>query len=59
MSLELILRGAKFYLVAIERIRGAPAGSVFSIDRDLVEEFERALKERELRKDAEGSTYPG
>ncbi|MBK5093528.1 MAG: hypothetical protein JJE48_08440, partial [Actinobacteria bacterium] len=53
LVLELILRGAKLYLAAIERILGAPAGSVFSIDRDLVQEFERALRERELRKDAE------
>lgn len=40
-----ILRRAKLYLGAIERILGAPAGSVFSIDRGLVEEFERALRE--------------
>lgn len=43
---ESILRGVKLYLGAIERILGAPAGSVFPVDRDLVEEFDRAIKER-------------
>jgi len=42
---ESILRVVKLYLGAIERILGAPAGSVFPVDRDLVEEFERAVKE--------------
>jgi AcrR family transcriptional regulator len=59
LASELILRRARLYMVAIERILGAPRGSVFSIDRDLVEGFERALRERELRKDAERNTYPG
>jgi AcrR family transcriptional regulator len=43
--MEPILRRAKLYLGAIERILGAPDGSVFVIDRGLVEEFERALRE--------------
>ena len=30
------------YPVATERILGVPGDSVFSIDRDLMEEFERA-----------------
>jgi AcrR family transcriptional regulator len=42
---EPILRRARLYMGAIERILGTPAGSVFPVDRDLVEEFERALRE--------------
>jgi len=47
LALELILRRARLLTVAIERILGAPGGSVFYSDRDLLEEFERALRERE------------
>jgi hypothetical protein len=49
LVLELILRRARLYLGTIERVLGAPAGSVFPIDRDLVERFEQALKGEGVR----------
>lgn len=48
-SFESILRRARMYMIAFERILGAPAGSLDLVDRDMVEEFEQAVKERGVR----------
>jgi AcrR family transcriptional regulator len=50
-SSESILRRAQMYMGAFERILGAPAGSLDVVDRDMVEEFEQAVKERGVRTD--------
>ena len=48
-SFESVLRRAQMYMVAFERLLGAPAGSLDLVDREMVEDFERAVKERGVR----------
>jgi AcrR family transcriptional regulator len=50
-SSESILRRAQMYMIAFERILGAPTGTLDVVDRGMVEDFERAVKERGVRTD--------
>jgi AcrR family transcriptional regulator len=43
-SMQRIVRRVRLYLDAMERILGAPRGSIFALDDGMVEKFEQALK---------------
>ena len=52
-SMQRIMRRARLYLDAMERILGAPRGSIFALDDARVERFEQALKGEGVRENDE------
>jgi AcrR family transcriptional regulator len=48
-SMQRIVRRVRLYLDAMERILGAPRGSIYALDDGVVEKFEQALKGEGVR----------